>query len=112
DPIAGSIANGHDNIKDTTGSAKDWIVKATFTLGSINLYPSIGKLRGPPLAYPAVIQQQTDWALDFNGASKGDGSFRGAYAGDGVNPGWQLSANLKPLPPSLRAMRPTNVAAR
>ena len=33
--------------------------------------------------------------LDFNGQSKGDRTFRGAYSGDNANPGWQLTDDLK-----------------
>jgi hypothetical protein len=35
---------------------------------------------------------------DFNGASKTSRTFRGAYAGEGVNPGWPLRAQIKPAP--------------
>ena len=57
-----------------------------------------------------VSAQTPGNALDFNGSSKGERRFRGAYAGEGVNPGWQLAIGLKdapagPTPPP----RPTGV---
>jgi hypothetical protein len=38
---------------------------------------------------------ELDFDRDFNGRSKAGHSFRGAYAGDGSNPGWRLSAQIK-----------------
>jgi hypothetical protein len=37
----------------------------------------------------------THYNLDFNGAAKGTFEFRGAYAGEGTNPGWILRAEKK-----------------
>ncbi|PYT30157.1 MAG: hypothetical protein DMG57_09190 [Acidobacteria bacterium] len=54
--------------------------------------------RGTPIDLTGF---STDMAynLDFNGMPKGTGSgviFRGAYAGEGTNPGWQLQLGIKP----------------
>ena len=38
-----------------------------------------------------------DYNLDFNQTAQGTFAFRGAYAGAGVNPGWQLQADVKLL---------------
>ena len=37
----------------------------------------------------------TEYDLDFNSMSKGGFTFRGAYAGEGENPGWQIDAGNK-----------------
>ena len=47
-----------------------------------------------------LFTSERDSALDFNGtaknAVKGAIVFRGAYAGEGGNPGWKLQAGIKP----------------
>ena len=61
----------------------------------MDFYPLAGMASGTPLDM-SQFQADTDYARDFNGASKGTFKFRGAYAGDGTNPGWMLDAELKP----------------
>lgn len=39
---------------------------------------------------------EVDEALDFNGQPRGAFTYRGAYAGSGINPGWQLGPSIKP----------------
>lgn len=61
----------------------------------IDLYPKPGRMTARPLSqelYKAFL----DAGQDFNGQPR-DGRFRGAYAGDGVNPGWQLQLDRKGL---------------
>ena len=74
-----------------------------------NFYPLPGKCQGPPLDL-SIFRNDAGYAFDFNGASKvqakGAVVFRGAYAGEGDNPGWQPPAGVKPPPPPRAASIP------
>ena len=47
-----------------------------------------------------MFRSNLDHGVDFNGVPKNQAKgaivFRGAYAGEGKNPGWSLEAGLKP----------------
>jgi hypothetical protein len=62
----------------------------------MNFYPLLGKAQGTALDLSAFANN-VDYAVDFNRSSKGTFTFRGAYAGAGTNPGWQLQADIKPV---------------
>jgi hypothetical protein len=96
-PISGSIANQEANIVDTFGNAAHYVNSPAFTLGSMNFYPLVGQAEGPALDL-SKFSVNVDYNLDFNWTPKGGLTFRGAYAGAGVNPGWQLQADIKPVP--------------
>lgn len=49
---------------------------------------------GAAVSYGDVTAFQ-DYDQDFNGSSR-PGTFRGGYAGEGTNPGWRLSREIKP----------------
>jgi hypothetical protein len=110
-PISGTISTQANNITGTTASAAQHVSAPSTTLGSMNFYPLPGQAQGAPLDLSAFASQ-TDVDRDFNGASKGDRRYRGAYAGEGVNPGWQLSASKKTVTPAVRPRPPTNVSAQ
>ena len=66
----------------------------TAPLGTVELYPLPGALQGPALdATPVAGFLEGD--RDFNGLVR-LAAFRGAYADDGVNPGWQPALTLQP----------------
>lgn len=93
-PLSGSITNQQDNVIDHLGNAGLYVAAPSFTLGSMNFYPLAGKLQGP--AMPLMqFASDPDYSLDFNRTGKGSMAFRGAYAGSGTNPGWQLQAGIK-----------------
>ncbi len=93
-PISGSIALQKDNLTDAVANAGNYVASPSLSLASMDLYPKAGSCEGPPLDL-APVAQETDYARDFNGVSKGLFTFRGAYAGAGKNPGWHLDAGLK-----------------
>ena len=95
-PISGSIAHQSDNITDTFANASQYVNLPALTLGSMNFYPLLGKADGTPLDL-SPFAANADYTLDFNRTSKGIFTFRGAYAGAGSNPGWQLQAAIKPV---------------
>jgi hypothetical protein len=97
-PISGSIAHSSGNIVDTLANAVGYVNTPSLTLGAMNFYPlANGRAQGPALAL-STFTSDTDYLLDFNGVSKtATGlAFRGAYAGQGTNPGWTVQANFKP----------------
>jgi len=96
-PISGSIAHQSNNISDTFANAAHYVAAPSLTLGSMNFYPLVGQAQGTALNFSAFTAN-ADYNLDFNGAPKGTFTFRGAYAGTGPNPGWQLQAGIKPVP--------------
>ena len=64
-------------------------------LGGMDFFPRPGKVSGAPL-HLSPFAAEVDFDHDFNGISKGDRRFRGAYAGEGTNRGWRLQAQIKP----------------
>jgi hypothetical protein len=114
-PISGSIANVRDNIVDAIAQAPTYVAAPAYTLGTMDFYPRPGRLEGPALTYPAAVKLEADWSKDFNGTDKQTGTFRGAYAGSGTNPGWRLDQGIKPLntaPVAPLPMPPSNVQVR
>jgi len=93
-PISGSISTESDNIVDTADNANKYVKNPSTILGSMDFYPLPDTSTGPRLDMSSFTTQ-AGYAVDFNGRPKGDFTFRGAYAGDTENPGWQLDAAHK-----------------
>jgi hypothetical protein len=66
-------------------------------LGEMDFYPLPDRCQGSSLDLSA-FSDDTEHDRDFNSASKGGFTFRGAYAGEGTNPGWQIDAGNKGTP--------------
>ena len=98
-PTGGPITTSKDNLTDVLASAGDHVHAPGFSLGAMDFYPRAGKAQGPALDLSAAAGD-TDHDRDFNGTSKGGFTFRGAYAGEGKNPGWPLADGLKSSTPS------------
>ena len=102
-PISGTpISQQTDNLTDSLDNAVNYVNFPSFTLGQMNFYPLPGTVEGTPLPI-AEFSSQVDYNEDFNGVPKdqfsGKAVFRGAYAGEGTNPGWKVQAGIKPVPP-------------
>ena len=93
-PLSGSISNQQDNVTDTMANAALYVTAPSFTLGKMKFYPLPGKLQGTALPL-LQFASDPDYNLDFNRTAKASMTFRGAYAGSGMNPGWQLQAGIK-----------------
>ncbi len=94
-PWSGSPATTADNVTGTPAQAAAMLVNASTLLGMMDLFPSPGMLGGTALDLTA-FSSDVDALLDFNCQPKGARTFRGAYAGDGVNPGWMPVLDNKP----------------
>ena len=99
-PMAGPIAHSSNNIVDTLANAVLYVTAPSFTPGAMNFYPLTGECQGAAIDL-SKFAFDTDSGIDFNGTSKtavtGTVAFRGAYAGQGINPGWALQAGIKPV---------------
>jgi len=94
-PLTGAIKDQQANECGSIAEAGKYLVDATPALGKLNAYPKAGMASGPAYSL-AAMAGETASDVDFNGKSKGTLQHRGAYAGSGTNPGWQLAAELKP----------------
>lgn len=86
DNLAGAYANAPGSLNNPFGA----IAGAT---NRLDLYPLPGALLGNPIDRSG-LSLYDDWDRDFSGNVQG-GSRRGAYAGDGQNPGWMLALERK-----------------
>jgi MYXO-CTERM domain-containing protein len=93
-PLDGPIAQMASNLTAAFSAAGDYVAAPSFMLGAIDFYPRPGKATGAPMDLSAAAMD-TEYDRDFNGTSKGTFTFRGAYAGEGQNPGWALGDGLK-----------------
>jgi len=93
-PIGGAVPSQQDNIVDSSAHASTYVKAPSTTLGAMDFFPLVGQCQGAALNL-TPFAGQTDYDRDFNGTSKGSFVFRGAYAGEGTNPGWALNAGLK-----------------
>ncbi len=85
------------NISDTYSSASNYLA-APFgdpDLGTLDIYPASGSSLSGIRIDNSLLQVFNDWNTDFNGVQRLQG-FRGAYAAEGLNPGWQLALTIKP----------------
>ncbi len=116
DPIGGNLSQQRDNVTDSVANAVNHVAQPSTVLGEMDFYPLPGRAQGPALDYPAPLLEHRHYDQDFNATGKGAFTFRGAYAGEGGNPGWQLAGTRKAggpgssgdtTPPSI----PTDVSA-
>lgn len=96
EPIGGSLTVSRDNITDLVSNAPAYVADPSLVLGQMDFYPLPGgACEGASLDYPTVLLEHLHYNRDFNGTLKGSFTYRGAYAGDGANPGWILQDGLK-----------------
>lgn len=106
-PIAGGAGRVEDNITGPLESAAKYLGSPSLDPAAADFYPLPGKCQGAPIDLTS-FQFGPDYAVDFNGMpkaqAKGTVVFRGAYAGEGQNPGWRLAAAVKPPNPPRRKL--------
>jgi hypothetical protein len=66
-------------------------------LGILDLYPKVGMLSETPIQTSSFDGAFTESSRDYNGDLHNE-LIRGAYAGEGVNPGWLPKLERKPQP--------------
>jgi hypothetical protein len=87
-------ANASANVTDTYANASSYLNNPTGPLGQLDLFPKAGTVRGAAIDATG-LSAYSDAASDFNGKAR-DWSFRGAYSGEGANPGWLPKIESKP----------------
>jgi hypothetical protein len=92
--ISGSVDDERDNLVDTVANAAQYVKAPSVELGAMDFYPLDGKCEGSGIDM-SKASDDLDHEVDFNGTSKGGYTFRGAYAGDGTNPGWAIDEAIK-----------------
>ncbi|MBZ0137338.1 MAG: Ig domain-containing protein [Planctomycetes bacterium] len=113
DAISGTVTTQSDNITDTVANATNYVTSPSITLSGMNFFPLTGQCTGSAISMTA-FNTDAHYDLDFNGNSKGSFIHRGAYSGNGTNPGWAISNTLKTggpgsgptLPPALAIIAP------
>ncbi len=93
-PMSGTFTTNLDNLTDTSANAGTYVTAPSTLLGAMNFYPKVDQCQGTALDLSA-FSAHLDYLRDFDGTDKGERLFRGAYAGAGTNPGWQLDAAIK-----------------
>jgi hypothetical protein len=83
------------NLLDTAANAGNYLNNPSVVLGDMDFYPLAGKVETTPID-PTSLAADTDYNCDFNGISRKTFTHRGAYAGEGTNPGWKLANERKP----------------
>jgi hypothetical protein len=99
--FAGSPISGGQQIDNVTdGYDRAWLYLLNpdgvlgAATGALDLYPRVAMLFRTAHT-TAGLTGYEDWSLDFDGRAH-DGTQRGAYGGEGVNPGWKLDLAVKP----------------
>ncbi len=95
--ISGDFSVEEDNLTLAVAAAADYVQDPTPTLGVMDFYPKPGAVSGGQLDLSVFVSDEA-WNEDYNGAPKGRASFRGAYAGEGDNPGCPLDASIDCVP--------------
>jgi hypothetical protein len=91
--ISGADAAQSDNATDSFASAAKYLKNPTGMLGSLDLFPKPGRLSGDAMSTMGITGYR-DYDRDFNGTPR-SWTIRGAYSGQGANPGWKPVLDFK-----------------
>jgi len=83
------------NLIVSFNDAVNYVQSPSTVLGQMNFYPKQEMVTGSALNLDQ-FSAHLDFNRDFNGNDKLSREYRGAYAGEGNNPGWQLQSDNKP----------------
>jgi Calx-beta domain/Right handed beta helix region len=94
-----SAADQAGNVVDSQANASAFLAapggNPAVTPSTLDLYPKPATLTGAALDVSS-FDTLLDWNRDFNALPQ-NGLFRGAYGGEGTNPGWRPKLERKPL---------------
>ncbi|MDP2004467.1 MAG: right-handed parallel beta-helix repeat-containing protein [Rubrivivax sp.] len=92
--VSGAAATATQNTVDSQAAAPGYLNNPLASPGALDLYPKPGMLQGSAVDLVG-LDGYPDWDRDFNRGFH-DARFRGAYGGEGNNPGWALALTQKP----------------
>jgi hypothetical protein len=92
--VSGAAATQSNNVTDTVSNAGHYVVNPEGQIGQLDLFPRTGQLQGAALN-TTELSGFSDFDRDFNGTAR-SWTRRGAYSGEGVNPGWKPVIDFKP----------------
>ena len=95
-PIDAPAQTQSDNVTNTYNNAANYLVNPTAAPGLLDLFPLANNLLMGAALDTTTFQAFQDWDRDFN-IVQHTGLFRGAYSGQGTNPGWLPKLERKPL---------------
>jgi hypothetical protein len=90
-PITGVVPG--DNLTDSINMASSFFNKPDTNIEAMNFYPKTGFPKAN-VDYQFFMIKDSDYNKDFNGNPQ-DGTYYGAYQGEGTNPGWKLALDIK-----------------
>lgn len=93
--VSGTNASATQNVTDTRANAATYLTNPLAAIGSLDLYPRTGSALKGSAVDMTGLDVHADSNIDFNGVSR-DATYRGAYSGEGLNPGWTLAIATKP----------------
>lgn len=96
-PVEGNPMNQKDNVTDSVANAGMYVTAPSTMLGQMDFFPKEGSAAAGAAMDLSMFSGDVAPNCDFNGLTKGKGTFRGAYAASGSNPGWPLDAQIKTL---------------
>lgn len=86
-----------NNITGSYSAASTYLNNPMAALGAgLDLYPKAGQLQGTAIDYSGFTGL-ADYDRDFNYRPR-SATYRGAYSGSGINPGWTPTLAIKPQP--------------
>ena len=96
--LGGTVPAADNNVIGSPSDGSPYFAAPSELLGQMDFYPSTACPGCSGTALDLLpFAGETAYNVDFNAGSKGGFQFRGAYAGQGTNPGWRLQAGLKPI---------------
>jgi len=112
-PTGINAPTAKDNIVATMANAGNYVNLPSLTF-PMDFYPKAGSAaKGATALDMSKFTSHTEYSVDFNRTSKGTFLYRGAYAGEGTNPGWTLAATKKlAAPPAPAPAAPKNLRIR
>ncbi len=91
-----TTVNVLESVTDQVSNAETYIHKLSTEIMDVDVFP----INNSPLHSLIIpsdpFQTFYDYNQDFNGSTR-DWSYRGAYHGEGIHPGWQLALEEKPV---------------
>ena len=92
--VSGADAAESDNVVDSVANAVVYLNNPLGSLAALDLFPKVGQLARPALS-TGGLSGYTGYDRDFNGRMR-TWTVRGAYTGEGTNPGWRPALEFKP----------------